>query len=173
MSQQITLLPWRSVYANSALAHQVNPQPDHYSRSLPELVNLVGLTDFANAYPFTLSGGMQQRVMLARTLALGAKLWLMDEPFAALDQLTRDQLVEEVLQCWQRLEPTVLWVTHQIQEAVLLADRVLVMTPRPAHIFADVPVNLPYPRDDTSQDFQQLVRQLRQAIADGMQANHA
>ena len=169
MSQQATLLPWRSVYANIALAQKINPQYQQHTRTTDELLRMVGLSDFAKAYPFTLSGGMQQRVMLARTLALEAQVWLMDEPFAALDQLTRDQLAIEVLEYWHKLRPTVLWVTHQIHEAVLLADRVLVMTPRPAKIFADVPVDLPHPRDDTSAEFQHIVRQLREAIADGIQ----
>ncbi|QPC83928.1 ABC transporter ATP-binding protein [Phototrophicus methaneseepsis] len=172
MSQQVALLPWRTVRTNIALAQQINPQPKRRSRTVDDLLDLVGLREFEDAYPFTLSGGMQQRVALARTLALGADLWLMDEPFAALDQLTRDQLVVEVLEYWRKLHPTVLWVTHQIQEAVLLANRVLVMTPRPAHIYADVPVDLPYPRDDTSRDFQALVRQLRETIAAGMQFHH-
>ncbi|MEL6524066.1 MAG: ABC transporter ATP-binding protein [Chloroflexota bacterium] len=169
MSQQPALLPWRSVYANIALAHQVNPQPEQLRYTTVEsLINLIGLQEFSNSYPHTLSGGMQQRVMLARTLALEAQLWLMDEPFAALDQLTREQLVNEVLRYWQRAQPTVLWVTHQIQEAVLMADRVLVMSFCPARIVADVAVNLSRPREDTSQEFQILVRCLRQAIADGM-----
>ena len=108
---------------------------------------------------------MQQRVALARTLALGASVWLMDEPFTALDELTREDLTREVLRLWEHFQPTVIWVTHSISEAVRMADRVLIMSPRPGRIHAEKVVNLPRPRDDTSQDFQDLVRSIREDLA--------
>ncbi len=164
LSQNPALLPWRTVLQNVTLAQRINPQ-NHRPRHQPEdLLAMVGLSDFAAAYPFTLSGGMQQRVALARTLALGAPLWLMDEPFAALDELTRERLGLELLSLWERFRPTVLWVTHHIYEAVRLADRVLVFTPRPARLTADLPVPLPRPRREDTPQFQALVRDVRAAL---------
>ncbi len=165
MAQRAALLPWRTVSANISLAQQINSQNRRPQLAPQELLELVQLKDFAHAYPFTLSGGMQQRAALARTLALGAAIWLMDEPFTALDDLTRESLTEEVLRLWLRFLPTVLWVTHSIQEAVRVADRVLVMTPRPGHIHAIRTIPLPRPRDDTSSSFQELVRDLRLDLA--------
>ena len=115
--------------------------------------------------PQTFSGGMQQRVVLARTLASGAEIWLMDEPFAALDELTREALALEVLTLWQRFQTTVLWVTHSIQESVRLADRVLVMSSRPGRILSQHQITLPRPRDDTSANFQQHVRAIREDLS--------
>ncbi|MBZ0278053.1 MAG: ABC transporter ATP-binding protein [Anaerolineae bacterium] len=172
MAQQTTLLPWRTVRDNITLPQRINTQSGRRVHHVDDLLRSVGLAEFADSYPFTLSGGMQQRVALARTLALGADLWLMDEPFAALDQLTRDQITAEVLDYWRAARPTVIWVTHHIQEAVLLADRVLVMSPRPGRICADIPVTLAHPRDDTAPEFQALVRQLRIAISSGQQVSH-
>ena len=109
MAQQAALLPWRTVLQNVQLAQTINPQTQETAVPLPaELLNMVGLTDFAHAYPLTLSGGMQQRAALARTLATGAAVWLMDEPFAALDELTRERLAEELLLLWHQFQPTVL-----------------------------------------------------------------
>jgi NitT/TauT family transport system ATP-binding protein len=164
MAQKPALLPWRSVYSNVALAQEINPQNDRKTLSARDLLRLVNLTDFASAYPFSLSGGMQQRVALARTLALGAPIWLMDEPFASLDELTRERLTQEVLGLWRRFQPTILWVTHSIHEAILLADRVLVMSPRPGRIHADLPLLLSRPRDDTHSKFQDPLRTLRKAL---------
>jgi len=165
MAQNPALLPWRSVLDNVTLSQKINPQNSRILMSPQELLELVKLTDFSTAYPFTLSGGMQQRVVLARTLASGADVWLMDEPFTALDELTREALSLEVLNLWARFHATVLWVTHSIQEAVRLADRVLVMSPRPSHISNQVKVSLPRPRDETSTAFQQVVRTLRENLS--------
>ena len=128
---------------------------------------MVGLGDFADAYPSTLSGGMQQRVALARTLAIGAGLWLMDEPFAALDEMTRETLADEVLDLWHRFRPTVVWVTHHLPEAVKLADRVVLLSPRPGTVTADIEVGLPRPRDETAIPFQTVVRQARNGAPPG------
>ncbi|MBN2502415.1 MAG: ABC transporter ATP-binding protein [Anaerolineales bacterium] len=161
LAQNPALLPWRTVRANVALAQQINPQNSRTLTPPAELLQMVGLSDFSDAYPLALSGGMQQRVALARTLALGAKVWLMDEPFAALDELTREILTRELLEIWRTLRPTVLWVTHHILEAARLADRVLVMTPRPGQISAEVAIDLPRPRDETSPEFIRIVGELR------------
>jgi NitT/TauT family transport system ATP-binding protein len=152
------------VQANITLAQQINPQNHRSQLPTRDLLELVKLTDFAEAYPFALSGGMQQRVALARTLALGANLWLMDEPFAALDELTRENLTAELLHLWRQFRPTVVWVTHHIYEAARLADRVLVMTPRPSEIVAEVAIDQPRPRDETLPAFQGIVTDLRQKL---------
>lgn len=183
LAQNPALLPWETVQANIALAQQINPQNHRILMSPEDLLTLVGLTDFAAAYPFTLSGGMQQRVALARTLALGADLWLMDEPFAALDELTRENLITELLSLWQgsavltersrgepdvesglKGRPTVVWVTHHIYEAARLADRVLVMTPRPGQIAAEVTLDLPRPRAENQPEFQAIVSTIRSKL---------
>lgn len=165
MAQRPALLPWRTAAENVSLALQINAQNGRPYFAPLELLDLVQLRDFAHAYPFTLSGGMQQRVALARTLALGAAAWLMDEPFTALDDLTRENLTSELLQLWQRFRPTVLWVTHSIQEAVRVADRILVMTPRPGRLHAQHAIHLPRPREDTSPAFQEQVREIRLDLA--------
>jgi NitT/TauT family transport system ATP-binding protein len=165
MAQNPALLPWHTVRTNIAFSQKINP---HSSRSLlspEELLEMVKLGDFSTVYPFALSGGMQQRVVLARTLASGAAVWLMDEPFTALDELTREALSLEVLGLWQRFQTTVLWVTHSIQEAVRLADRVIVMSPRPAKIHSQHLVSISRPRDETSEAFQEIVRAVRQDLS--------
>lgn len=162
MAQQPALLPWRTVLENVTLPLHVNRQAGKTAAAAPdELLQLVDLGDFAGVYPQTLSGGMQQRVALARALATDASLWLMDEPFAALDELTRELLAREVLEIWRRFRPTVVWVTHSLHEAIRLSNRVLVMTPRPGTIAGDVPVPLPHPRDDTGPAFQETLRRAR------------
>ncbi|VAW32486.1 hypothetical protein MNBD_CHLOROFLEXI01-1538 [hydrothermal vent metagenome] len=169
MAQQAALLPWRTVLENVSLPQKINRQngPNPTSSrgqavSKPiDLLEMVGLADFAHAYPHTLSGGMQQRAALARTLATGASLWLMDEPFAALDELTREMLAQELLQLWRQFRPTVLWITHNLHEAIRLSDRVVVLTPRPGRVAGELTVPLPRPRDDTSEPFQNLLRQAR------------
>ena len=162
MAQQAALLPWRTVLENVQLAQKINPQMGKTAVPQPrDLLKMVGLTEFADAYPLTLSGGMQQRAALARTLATGTAVWLMDEPFAALDELTRELLAEELLTLWQQFRPTVLWITHNLHEAIRLSDRVVVLTPRPGTIAGEIVVPLPRPRDDTSADFQELLRQAR------------
>jgi NitT/TauT family transport system ATP-binding protein len=165
MAQKPALLPWRTVEANIALPQRINPQDGRENLAPRDLLGLVGLQDFGGAYPFTLSGGMQQRVALARTLATGAAVWLMDEPFSALDDLTRERLTVEVMRLWSRFHTTVLWVTHSIHEAVRLADRVFVMSDRPGRIVLDLPVQLSRPRDDTAMSFHRHVRALRRALS--------
>ena len=151
--QQPGLLPWRDVEANARLLLDVNPRttpPDHPDPR--DLLREVGLEQFFDAFPHQLSGGMQQRVALVRGFALGAPLVLMDEPFAALDEITRADMRHLLAQLLQRHPATVLFVTHSIAEAVHLSDRVLVCSPRPAAIVADIAVALPRPRSAELED---------------------
>ncbi|MDX9955426.1 MAG: ABC transporter ATP-binding protein [Anaerolineae bacterium] len=165
MAQNPALLPWATVLDNVRLPLHVNRQHNRAAPTPEALLALTGLTEFATAYPGTLSGGMQQRVALARTLATGARLWLMDEPFAALDELTRETLTDEVLRLWQEVGATVLWVTHNITEAIRLANRLVVMSSRPGKIRELFTVPLPYPRDETSPEVITLMRDVRKALA--------
>jgi NitT/TauT family transport system ATP-binding protein len=164
MAQDPALLPWKTVLHNVQLPQQVNRDHRHPAPDPESLLRLVGLEKYADAYPHTLSGGMQQRVALARTLAIGAALWLMDEPFAALDELTREILTDEVLHLWREFEPTVLWVTHDIIEAARLADRIIVMTPSPGRIREIVPVSEPHPRDATEPAMIEVIRRVRDSL---------
>ena len=164
MSQHPALLPWRTAAENIKLAQTINPQPEREMTPPGELLAMVGLEDFGDAYPSTLSGGMQQRVSLARTLAVGGSLWLMDEPFAALDELKRDALADEMLGLWEASRPTVVWVTHHITEAVKLADEIVVLTPSPGTIASRFPIDLERPRDETSPAFQMIVRRARSIL---------
>jgi NitT/TauT family transport system ATP-binding protein len=121
---------------------------------------MVGLTRFADAYPHQLSGGMKQRVAIARVLANDARVVLMDEPFGALDAMTRERLQDELLEIWSRTKLTVIFVTHAIEEAILLADRVVAMAPNPGRIVTDTHISLSRPRDVSSPEFNALRREL-------------
>jgi NitT/TauT family transport system ATP-binding protein len=146
--QEFGLLPWRSVTANVELGLELKgiPSAKRAARAT-ELINLVGLKGFENHYPHELSGGMKQRVGLARALATEPEVLLMDEPFAALDAQTRDLMQTELLQIWERSKKTVLFVTHSIEEAAYLSDRVIVMTARPGRTKDLIRIDLPRPRD--------------------------
>jgi NitT/TauT family transport system ATP-binding protein len=127
---------------------------------LSSWVDLIGLSDFAASYPHQLSGGMKQRVAIARVLANDAQVVLMDEPFGALDAMTRERLQDELLELWARTGLTIIFVTHAIEEAILLADRVVAMQPGPGRIVSDTRINLPRPRDVASPEFNDLRRGL-------------
>lgn len=145
--QEPALLPWRTTGGNVAYGLECLgvARRERFARA-QAAVELVGLEEFAHHYPHELSGGMQQRVNLARALAVDPAILLMDEPFAALDAQTREAMQMELLGIWERTRKTVLFVTHQIAEAIFLADRVVVLTPRPARIRATIAVELPRPR---------------------------
>jgi NitT/TauT family transport system ATP-binding protein len=145
--QEDSTLPWRTVLDNVRFGLEIAgaSRSEQLKRAQP-MIELVGLAGFEQAKPAALSGGMRQRVPIARTLALDPDVLLMDEPFAALDQQTRLLLGAELVRIWQATEKTVLFVTHDIQEAVLLSQEVWVMSYRPATILDHVPVDLPYPR---------------------------
>lgn len=145
--QAPSLLPWRTVLGNVTLPLEIQKQNGLSAKEKAlELLELVGLLEFENAYPHELSVGMQQRVSIARALIHDPSILLMDEPFASLDAITREQMNLELLRIWEASQKTVVMVTHNIQEAIFLADRVLIMSPRPGHIEAIVPIALPRPR---------------------------
>ncbi len=147
MPQHDALLPWRTVLENVALARTLAGDPaDEARRRSRHTLARFGLGGFEEHYPHALSGGMRQRVALARTLLAGARAWLLDEPFGALDALTRADLQGVLAAAWAQDRPTTLLVTHDLDEALLLADRVLVCGPRPARIVAEVVVDRPRPR---------------------------
>jgi NitT/TauT family transport system ATP-binding protein len=146
--QEFGLLPWRTVLNNVELGLELKGVPAATRRSVSGgLIEMVGLTGFEGHYPHELSGGMKQRVGLARALATDPDVLLMDEPFAALDAQTRDIMQSELLRIWQGARKTVLFVTHQIEEAIYLSDRVMVMTKRPGRSKKIFPIDLPRPRD--------------------------
>lgn len=168
MFQRATLLEWRTAIENVLLPSELlrRPTAEDKTRAM-ELLNLVGLGDFAFSFPAQLSGGMQQRVALARLLQTGADILLLDEPFGALDEFTREKLNIELLRIVDEVSATTLFVTHNIAEAIFLADEVYVMTPRPGQIARVVPVNLPRPRAlsiQTSPEFNALVEEVRDAL---------
>jgi NitT/TauT family transport system ATP-binding protein len=146
--QDPVLAPWRSVLQNVSLPHEVvPPEKRSGSRSPQELIDLVGLTGFEHVLPTALSGGMRQRVAIARALTLEPSILLMDEPFGALDELTRDKMHDELLGIWSTTTASVVLVTHSIPEAVYLADRVVVMSPRPGRISQVIDIPFPRPRE--------------------------
>ncbi len=145
--QHFGLFPWKTVYDNVAYGlRMAGADRAEIARRVPQFVSLVGLAGFEKAYPYQLSGGMQQRCGLARALAIDPRVLLMDEPFAAVDAQTREILQFELLRIWERQPTTMLFVTHSIEEAVLMGDRVVVLKGRPARIHEDIAVDLPRPR---------------------------
>ena len=166
--QEPTLMGWRTVEANVTLPLEVAGVPQAKARQQAQaLVDLVGLSGFEDAYPAQLSGGMAQRVALARALVHDPQLLLLDEPFGALDALTRERMGRELLHIWQVHRKTVVMVTHSVSEAVLLADRILVLGPRPAAIVAEIPVDLPRPRTPETLETptcSTLARRVREAL---------
>ena len=166
--QKANLMPWRTVLQNITLALELDATPrETIHKRASELIELVGLGGFEKALPRGLSGGMEQRVAIARALIHHPDVLLLDEPFGALDALTRERMSLELLRIWDRYGKTVVMVTHSISEAVFLADRVIVITPRPGRIRADLTIRLPRPRtlaQTYSPEFGALASQLRAAI---------
>lgn len=168
MFQEANLMPWRTVLENVALPLELAgvERAKRHAESANLLQNL-GLAEFANAYPGSLSGGMAQRVALARVLSNHPDVLLLDEPFGALDAMTREQVSFDLLEAWRREQQTVLMVTHDVQEAVLLSDRVMVMSRRPGRIIANIDVTIPRPRkpeDAYTPEFGEIAREVRTAL---------
>jgi ABC-type nitrate/sulfonate/bicarbonate transport system ATPase subunit len=167
--QDYALFPWMTVRQNIGFGPRQRQLPrSEVAEIADEFVKLVGLERSANRYPSQLSGGMKQRVAIARVLANNANILLMDEPFGALDALTREQLQRELLQIWARTRVTILFVTHSVEEAALLADRVLVMSAGPGRIEGDIEIALPRPREVSSPEFNAVRRDLARRLTSHM-----
>ena len=148
--QQATLLPWFTIWQNVTLPVRVGGRtPQSHETAIRELMRIAGLQGFENKYPYELSGGMQQRAAIVRALACDPKLLLLDEPFGSLDALTREKMNVELQRIWLASRKTVVLITHSIDEAVFLGDRVVVMSPRPGRIIRELTVHLPRPRRAT------------------------
>jgi len=173
--QDASLLPWRTVRGNIALARRLARQTID-QQAIDRLIELVGLTGFAETRPGALSGGMRQRAAIARCMVTDPALLLLDEPFGAVDELTRQQLAEDLPRIWEAKGTTTLLVTHSVTEAIMLSDRVLVLSPRPARLLADIEIDLPHPRDSTllnRPDFRDLARAVSAALSAGMAEGRA
>lgn len=166
--QKANLMPWRSVIRNITLPLEIsNTNSEEANSRAQELIDLVGLTGFEDWLPQDLSGGMLQRVAIARSLVHDPDLLLLDEPFGALDALTREKMGVELLRIWRARKKTVIMITHDISEAVYLADRVLAISPQPGNLRLDLKISLKRPRaeeDRFTSEFLNLTQQLRQAI---------
>ena len=163
--QEYALFPWMTVEQNIAFGLQIKGQTKPAIQGkVDALLAMLHLEDFRTRYPKDLSGGMRQRVAIARVLAIDSPIMLMDEPFGALDALTRRNLQDELLRLWVELKKTILFVTHSIEEALYLADRTVVMTYRPGTIKRDLAIDLPRPRDVASPAFNALKKELSQLL---------
>jgi NitT/TauT family transport system ATP-binding protein len=174
--QAPALFPWRTVLGNVTLPLQIQGRPKAECEAVArEQLARVSLTGFENKFPWQLSGGMQQRVSIARALGFEPKILMMDEPFGALDEITRDRLNEQLQQLWQRERRTVVFVTHSIAEAVYLSTRIVVMSPRPGRILKVIESTLPDERHlglrDTP-EFMALAHEVREGLADGHGSGH-
>lgn len=166
--QQAVLYDWRTVIKNIELPLEIMKYtPEKRKERARDMLKLVELADFADHYPWQLSGGMQQRVAIARALTFEPSILLMDEPFGALDEMTRERMNIELLSIWAKTKKTVIFITHSIQEAVYLSSRVIVMSARPGRLVKDVPINLPHPRGPEIRDteeFFHLVSEVRMGL---------
>lgn len=171
--QEYALFPWMTVEQNVGFGLEIKGfgKPE-IARRVGELLAMLSLSDFRQRFPKDLSGGMRQRVAIARVLALDSPIMLMDEPFGALDALTRRNLQDELLRLWAELKKTIIFVTHSIEEAIYLADRIVVMTYRPGTVKRDILVELPRMRDPAAPAFNDLKRELGQLVMEEQQRHH-
>jgi NitT/TauT family transport system ATP-binding protein len=171
--QDATLLPWRTVKQNIGLGLELERVPsDRREKEIAALLDLVGLTKVAKSYPRELSGGMRMRVSIARALATNPRLMLLDEPFAALDEMSRDRLNEEILRLRSEQNWTAVFVTHSVSEAVFLSDRIVVLAPNPGRVHAEFRVELPVPRTSAirnSPDFDAIVARVSHTLRETLQ----
>ena len=169
--QNAVLFDWRTIEKNIELPLEtIGFKKKERRKKSAEMLEMVGLSNFAKHFPGQLSGGMQQRVNIARALSIEPEILLMDEPFSALDEFTKEKLHEDLLKIWRKTNKTVLFVTHNIQEAVFLSDRVCVLSPHPGRLSAVVDINLPRPRSldmKESPEFNDLVRKVRNSFEGG------
>lgn len=165
--QDYALFPWLTVEGNIGFGLEMKKIPKaERERIVAEYIDLVGLGGFERRYPHQLSGGMKQRVSIARALAVNPRVLLMDEPFAALDAQNRGLMQREMVRIWEKARKTVVLVTHSIEEAITLSDRIVVMTRRPGTVKANIVVDLPRPRDEDDPGFLALRRRIRELIHD-------
>ncbi|MBS0220401.1 MAG: ABC transporter ATP-binding protein [Proteobacteria bacterium] len=170
--QEHALFPWLRVEDNVGAGKRLQARPAQERREIvSRQLAMVGLEKFARHYPHQLSGGMKQRVSIARALANEPEVLLMDEPFAALDAMTRSQLQSELIRIWSETRKTIVFVTHNIEEAVLLSDRIAVMTARPGRIREIIEVDLPKPRDPNSPNFNAIERRVREILWEGVSSD--
>ena len=171
--QEYALFPWMTVEKNIAFGLEIQKASKPQIREkLSALLAMLQLTEFRDRYPRDLSGGMRQRVAIARVLALDAPILLMDEPFGALDALTRRNLQDELLRIWAELKKTIVFVTHSIEESAYLADRVVVMTYRPGTIKRELAITLARERDASSTEFNRFAKELTQLVMEEQQRHH-
>jgi len=171
--QEYALFPWMTVEDNVAFGLEIKGMAKaEIAATVARLLHMLSLHDFRQRYPKDLSGGMRQRVAIARVLALDSPVMLMDEPFGALDALTRRNLQDELLRIWAELKKTIIFVTHSIEEAIYLADRIVVMTYRPGTVKRDLLVELARPRDPADPAFNDLKRELGMLVMEEQQRHH-
>jgi NitT/TauT family transport system ATP-binding protein len=172
--QEPTLMPWTTVAGNVRLPLRLKGiGPEAAEPRVAQALDRVGLSNFAQAYPRELSGGMKMRVSIARALVTEPQLLLMDEPFAALDEITRFRLNDDLLAVWRSLGKTVIFVTHSVFESVYLSNRIVVMTPRPGRVFTELAIDVPHPRGErfrTSAKYSELCRGVSEALAAAIKA---
>jgi NitT/TauT family transport system ATP-binding protein len=171
--QEPTLMPWTTVAGNVRLPLDLQGVDATAAPRVAAALARVGLADFADVYPRELSGGMKMRVSIARALVTESMLLLMDEPFAALDEITRFKLNDDLLSLWESLRKTVVFVTHSVFESVYLSSRIVVMTPRPGRVFTELAIDAPYPRDQrfrTSAEYVAFCRRASEALAAAAEA---
>lgn len=171
--QEYALFPWMTVEENISFGLEIKGMaPAERKQRVAALLDMLGMADFGTRFPKDLSGGMRQRVAIARVLALDSPIMLMDEPFGALDALTRRNLQDELLRIWADLKKTIIFVTHSIEEAIYLADRIIVMTYRPGTVKRDILVTLPRVRDPSTAEFNALKRELGEMVMEEQQRHH-
>ncbi|HEY1150741.1 MAG TPA: ABC transporter ATP-binding protein [Pseudoduganella sp.] len=171
--QEYALFPWMTVEKNIAFGLEIKGMAKaEIEARVSQLLAMLSLSDFRHRFPKDLSGGMRQRVAIARVLALDSPIMLMDEPFGALDALTRRNLQDELLRIWSELKKTIIFVTHSIEEAIYMADRIIVMTYRPGTVKRDMMIELPRLRDPSSSEFNALKRELGMLVMEEQQRHH-